>query len=140
MEYDGDTRLAYALELPQELGVAQQTFNIRQTDNYIISIKNPAKSSPDGAGFQSAERKADLPPSLQQKFGDRRFHAADPPDFLDHIGTELLLISTDAKDAEAIGITLEPQDENEATAEVINKLRMRKTRHPLAPLLEGTLE
>lgn len=140
VSYEGDTRLVYALELPHELGPAQQTFNIGARGNFIISIKNPEKSSPSGAGFHSDERKADFPASLQQKFSDRRFCPADPPDFLDYEGTEFMLISTDAEGADAIGATLNPQNESETTAEVINNLRMRKTRHPLGPLLNGTLE
>ena len=40
----------------------------------------------------------------------------------------------------SIRIALDLQDENEDKAEIINSLRMRKTRHLLAPLLEGELK
>jgi hypothetical protein len=138
--FDGQARLVYALELPHDLGEAQEAFNIKQTGNYAISVKNPEKGSPPGQGFQEPGRKADLPQSLQQTFSDRRFIPLESADFLDYVDTEILLISTYADSAEDIGATLNPQDEDESTAEIINNLRMKKTRHPLAPLLEGEFE
>ena len=137
---ENQTRIVYALELPEEMGPAQQTFNISETGNYIISVKNPDKPTPPGAGFRSAERKADFPKRLQETFKDRRFIPADPVDFLDHIGAELILISTGSESAEDIGVSLNPKDEDESTAEVINNLKMRKSRHPLDPLLKGELK
>lgn len=136
----GDTRLIYALELPQKLGPAQSTFKIEQTGNYVISVKNPEQPTPSGAGFQSSDRKADFPKKIQKIFGDRRFIAANPTKFLDYVGAELLLISTASENAEDVGASLNPQKEDESTSEAINKLRMRKTRHPLGPLLEGELQ
>lgn len=139
LDQDGQTRLLYALELPESLGTAQNELNIHQTGNYVVSIKNPDKPSPEGAGFQQGDRQADFPKELQEKFRDRKFIPANPPEFLDHAGAELLLISTHSKGPQAIGSDLQPQSEDEQTSEAINKLRMRKTRHPLEPLLEGKL-
>lgn len=139
VEYDDQTRLVYALELPKQLGEAQKAFNIRQTGNYAISVKNPAKGSPPGQGFQEPGRKADFPSSLTNLFSDRRFISLERAEFLDYVDAEILLISTYADSAEDVGATLNPQDEDEQTAEIINKLRMRKTRHPLEPLLTGEL-
>lgn len=139
VDQDGQTRLLYALELPKSLGPAQQELNIEQTGNYVISIKNPDKPSPAGLGFQQGDRQADFPKKLQAEFRDRKFIPANPPEFLDYVGAEILLISTHSKDAQALGGELHPQSEDETTSEAINKLRMRKTRHPLEPLLEGKL-
>lgn len=135
MDKDGQTRLVYALELPHELGSAQQELNIDQTGNYAISVKNPEQPSPEGLGFQSRDRAANFPQELQDQFRDRTFMAANPPQFLDYVGAEFLLISTASEDAQDVGSQLHPQSEDETTSEAINKLRMRKTRHPLEPLL-----
>lgn len=43
-------------------------------------------------------------------------------------------------DQESVALINDVQRFYANTAEVIDKLRMRKTQHPLAPLLEGTLE
>jgi hypothetical protein len=136
---DEQTRLLYALELPEAIGAAQRELGIRRTGNYVINVKNPEQPSPPGMGFQRRDRQADLPHSLQSQFGDRKFIAAYPPDYLDYPGMELLLISTASKTAQDVGAELNPQAESERTSEAINKLRMRKTRHPLEPLLEGKL-
>lgn len=134
-----ETRLVYALELPAEIGPAQQELNINQTGNYVISVKNPEKPTPAGQGFQRGDRKADFPQDLQAAFGDRRFIAVNPIDFLNYAGAEILLISTASEEAADVGAALNPQPEDASTSEAINKLRMRKTRHPLEPLLEGKL-
>jgi hypothetical protein len=78
-----------------------------------------------------------LPKTLQERFASRRFIAADPPDFLDYEGTEMLLIAPSADVSEELGVELDPQEESESTAEILNDLRMRKTRHPIEPLLTG---
>lgn len=134
-----ETRLVYALELPHNIGPAQQELNIDQTGNYVISVKNPDKPTPAGQGFQQGDRKADFPKNLQEAFRDRRFIAVNPVDFLNYPGAEILLISTASEEAEDVGAELSPQSEDASTSEAINKLRMRKTRHPLEPLLEGEL-
>ncbi len=111
-----------------------------ETGNYVISIKNPEKPTPPNAGFRQSDRKADFPQRLQDKFDNRRLIPADPANFLDYPSAEFILISTNSASAEAVGAELTPKEEDESSAEVINKLRMRKTRHPLEPLLEGQLK
>lgn len=131
------TFLAYALELPNSPDQAQSDFKIEPEASYVLSIKNPEKASPQGAGFNSSERKADFPKRLQEKFSDRRFIAASPPDFLDYEGAELILIGASDNVEDELGIELDAQQETESTAEIINDLRMRKSRHPIEPLLTG---
>lgn len=130
------THLIYALELPESTGSAQKAFRIESEASYIISIKNPEKSSPQGTGLE-AEQKADLPKPLQDRFEDKRFIPAKPPEFLDYRETELILIAASADIEEELGIELHPQLETEATAEILNDLRMRKSRHPIEPLFTG---
>lgn len=59
--------------------------------SYILTIKNPAKPSPPGVGLRD-EQKAELPGHLREKFDNRRFINADPPDLLDYDGIEFVLI------------------------------------------------
>lgn len=130
------THLVYALELPEKPGEAQDALNIEEEGSYILQIKNPDKSSPKGAGLGD-EQKAEFPKDLQKRFENHRFISADPPEFLDYAGTEVLLISAAADVSKELGIELDPQDETESTAEILNDLRMRKSRHPIEPLLTG---
>jgi hypothetical protein len=49
----------------------------------------------------------------------------------------MVLISAAADVSKELGIELDPQSETESTAEILNDLRMRKSRHPIEPLLTG---
>ena len=136
VKHGGHTNLIYVLELPEDLGEAQQALGIKTEASYIITIKNPESSSPQGMGLP-AEEKADLPEDLQNKFKQRRFVPAEPPEFLDYPGVELILIGASADIEEELGIELNPATETEDTAEILNDLRMRKSRHPIEPLFTG---
>src|SRR5690554_6593594 len=135
--HHGDhTHLAYALELPHRPGDAQGELNIEPEGNYILQIKNPQKSSPRNAGLPRQD-KADLPKRLQSAFKGRRFASAEPPEFLDYEGVELLLIAASDDVSRDLGIELDLQKETEHSAEILSDLRMRKSRHPIEPLLSG---
>ena len=136
VRHGGHTNLVYVLELPEDLGEAQEDLGIKQEASYIITIKNPESSSPQGMGLP-AEDKVDLPEHLQSRFQERRFAIADPPEFLDYPGVELILIGASADISEELEIELDPATETEDTAEILNDLRMRKSRHPIEPLFTG---
>lgn len=134
--HEDHTHLAFALELPDKPGKVQREFNIEDEGSYVLSIKNPEKPSPPGAGLRGSQD-AHFPKRLQSRFENRRFFDADPPDFLDYKGAELLLIGAEEDVSEDLGIDLDPQKENEHTAEIFNDLRMRKSEHPVEPLFKG---
>ena len=129
------TFLSYVLELPEPTGEAQDALQIEPEASYVLSIKNPDKPSPEGAGFHRADRKAEFPQSLQEQFRDRRFVPADPSDFLNYEGAEFVLVG--ASDSVPASLAAKASEETEATAEILNDLRMRKSRHPIEPLLTG---
>ena len=136
VRHDDHTHLAYALELPEEPGEVQQELNIESEASYIITVKNPEQPAPPGVGLADTEL-VELPAHLQQRFQGRRFVPVDPPDFLDHEGTELVLIGAADDVSEELDVQLDPQRETADTAEIFNDLRMEKTQHPLKPLFEG---
>lgn len=139
LRHGNHTHLVYALELPEKPGPAQKELNIEEEASYVISIKNPEKGGPRAAGL-SEEKAAEYPKYLQEAFRDRRFGEADPPQFLDHEGTEFLLVSASDDLKEELGIELETEHETEATAEIFKDLRLQKSEHPLEPLFEGKWE
>nr|MBS0020314.1 hypothetical protein [Gammaproteobacteria bacterium] len=130
------THLAYALELPAEPGAVQRTLHIEEQASYVLSIKNPERTSAGHAGV-GEKRRVRFPKHLQERFRERRFIPADPPDFLDHEGAEVLFIGAADDIPKQLGLSLEPQHETESTAEIFRELRMVKSRHPVKPLLEG---
>jgi len=139
VRHGNHTHLAYALELPESLGEVQQELNIEKEASYIVSIKNPEKPSPPGAGL-GEELKTEYPQQLQEKFRGRRFLPADPPELLDYPGAEVLFIGASEDVSEELGLELNPQHETERTAEIFSDLRLAKSEHKLEPLFKGKWE
>ncbi|MFW6059239.1 MAG: hypothetical protein ACODAQ_03605 [Phycisphaeraceae bacterium] len=139
VRHEDHTHLIYALELPGKPGKVQDELNIESEASYIIQIKNPQRGAPQAPGLDE-DRQAEYPKKLQDRFEDRKFYDADPPDFLDYAGTEFLLISAAEDVKEELGIDLDPQKETEDTAEIFNDLRMERSEHPTKPLLKGEWE
>lgn len=134
--HDDHTHLAYALELPEEPGEVQRELGIREEGSYILSVKNPDVPAPPGAGLRPRQ-KADFPRRLQERFGERRFIAADPPDLLNYEGAELLLIGAAEDVSEVLGIRLDPRRETEQSAEIFTQLKLERAQHPVEPLFTG---
>jgi hypothetical protein len=130
------TNLVYALELPPEPGEVQRALNIVEEGSYVVAVKNPRAARAPGTGLDRT-RRAPLPKNLENRFRGRRFIPLDPPDFLDHAGTEILLIGARQDVFAELGIQLDSRHETEATADIFSDLRMEKTLHPITPLLAG---
>ncbi len=130
------TTLAYALELPSEIGEVQKAFHIEPEGRFEIAIKNPDAGSPSGVGLDD-DRRADMPEELKERFGDRRWLPADP-EFLDCEGAELVLIGARDQSIVDLGVDLEPQPEDEESSEIFKDLHMERSERTVKPLFEGT--
>ncbi len=84
------------------------------------------------------DRKVDFPAELLERFADRRWLPADPPAFLDQEGAEFVLINGRPEAAAALGLDLDPQPEDEASAEVFKDLHLDRSDRTLKPLFEGS--
>jgi hypothetical protein len=138
-DHDGrHTHLVHMLELPREPGEAQRLFNIRREASFVVAVRNPDAPAPPGSGLPP-RRRPELPPELLERFRDRRFAPLEPPAFLDHTGTEIVLIGA-AEDAEAeLGIAFDAEEERLDTADLFTKLRLPREDLPIEPLTEGEL-
>lgn len=130
------THLAYALELPRRAGEVQQELNLPEEGSYVISVKNPDAGSPPAAGLRR-EQKAELPQPLRERFRGRRFAELEPPDFLDHEGTELVLVGAHDDPSEELGIALDPEEETRRSADLCKDLRMDCGTRRARPLFTG---
>ncbi|GJW33837.1 oleoyl-acyl carrier protein thioesterase, chloroplastic-like protein, partial [Tanacetum coccineum] len=63
------------------------------------------------------KRKPVFPKHLQERFGKLRYHAADPPDFLNYQGCEFLLISASDNIREELGVDVH---EDSSCSDLIN--------------------
>jgi hypothetical protein len=139
VRHEDHTHLAHALELPQKPGPVQKALEIEREASYIVSVKNPGAPSPPEVGLPPDET-ARYPRALQEIFRGRRFVPADPPELLDYPGAQLLLVGASANVREELGVDLDPQREDERTAEIFRDLHIAKSQHPVEPLFKGNWE
>jgi hypothetical protein len=134
--HDGHTHLAYELERPREPGEVQRELNIEREASYVVNVKNPRTPPPPGTGRPGRDTVA-LPRELQDRFGTRRFIPLDPPDFLDHPGTELVLIGAAEDASEELGVDLDTEVEKAARRTIFDDLRISSRDRPVEPLFAG---
>jgi hypothetical protein len=131
------THLAYALELPEQPGEVQRALGIFRRENPYLAILNPLIEAREEAGLSPQISLPEYPPGLLRKFGERRFHPADPPELLDYPGSEFLVARRPVARAEELGLALHPEAETVATSEVFRVLSLKADETPLEPLLQG---
>lgn len=130
------THLVYALELPRDRGEVQTDLQIEDEASYVVTVRNPDTPAPRGAGLPHHER-PHYPKHLRSLFRGRKFAETDPPELLDHEGTEIILVAAAEDVHDELGIDLNPEEEDAQSAEIFRELRVRKSERPVAPLLEG---
>ncbi|KAK6129449.1 hypothetical protein DH2020_036807 [Rehmannia glutinosa] len=147
------THLVYKLEFPAEgeQEEPQEALNITREASFIIQIKNPeqqqsSSSSSSSSSFRGLQkkRKASFPAHLQGLLGNKRFHPADPPDFLNYEGCEFLLISASDNIEQELGLELKAEQIHEGCtlqqAEECSDLvkTFGESAVPTRPLFKGT--
>nr|GEX10281.1 hypothetical protein [Tanacetum cinerariifolium] len=87
--------------------------------SFLLQIKNPTQKGRNEFRGLKIKRKPVFPKHLQERFGELRYHAADPPDFLNYQGCEFLLISDEASDNihEELGVDIH---EDSSCSDLIN--------------------
>jgi hypothetical protein len=130
------THLAHQLELPRRPGPPQQELNIDPEASYVVTVKNPQAPSPPGVG-RPGPGKAKLPGDLQNRFRGRRFAPLDPPTFLDHPGTEILLIGAAHDASTELDLDLDAEVERAARNTIFDDLRVGRRERPVEPLFTG---
>ena len=147
--HQNHTELAYILELPKEPGEAQRELSIEKEASYIISVINPKKpaasSVADGGKYPSTEEIPMYPEELLDEFGDNDTFVPLSRDmrFLDYQNAQILLTGArEGRDVikRDIGIDIVEEDETQQSADIFNKLKVRKDQIPTRPLTEGKLE
>jgi hypothetical protein len=147
--HQNHTELAYILEMPKEPGEAQKELGIEKEASYIISVINPRKpaasSVADGGKYPSAEEIPMYPEELLEEFGDDDTFVPLSRDtrFIDYQNAQILLTAArEGRDVikRDIGIEIVEEDETQQSADIFNKLKVRKDQVPIRPLTEGKLE
>ncbi|XP_021888133.1 uncharacterized protein LOC110807331 [Carica papaya] len=138
------THLIYKLEFPAEdkNKEPQEALNVEKEGSFVLQIKNPEQAAGGSSQFRGLQnkRKAAFPAHLQGLCGHRRFVPADPPDFLNYEGCELLLISASDDIEEELGLELKTEVEEDETeypscSDLIQTFG--EDAAPVTPLLKG---
>src|ERR1051326_646400 len=149
IKHGNHAELAYILEMPKEPGEAQQELGIEKEASYIVSVVNPRKpaasSVADGGKYPSTEEIPMYPEELLKEFGENDTFVSLSRDtrFLDYQNAQVILSgSREGKDVikNDIGIEITEEDETQQSADIFNKLKVRKEKVPIKPLTEGKLE
>jgi hypothetical protein len=149
VQHQNHTELAYILEMPKEPGEAQKELGIEKEASYIVSVINPKKpaasSTVDGGKYPSTEEIPMYPEDLLKGFNDSDIFVPLSRDtrLIDYQNAQILL--TGAREGRDIikrdiGIEIIDEDETQQSADIFNKLKVRKDQIPIRPLTEGKLE
>ena len=141
--------LAYILEMPKEPGEAQRELGIEKEASYIISVINPkiprqqsTSSSSTARSLPSTEEPPNYPEQVLKEFDETENFVSLAKDtkFIDYKNAQIILTGArEGRDVikNEIGIEIE---ESLQSADIFNKLRVRKDKVPIRSLTEGKLE
>jgi hypothetical protein len=128
-------------EMREDGDMAEKTETLERGDIYFFyrpKVNKPEVDSlsPAARGL-SPERQADYPKHLMEQFRDRQFAELEPPDFLNHEGTEFVLIASSGDVKKDLDIELETESEDRYSADIFKDLKLDRQEHPTEPLLAG---
>src|ERR1043166_8523687 len=139
IKHGNHAELAYILEMPKEPGEAQQELGIEKEASYIVSVVNPRKpaasSVADGGKYPSTEEIPMYPEELLKEFGENDTFVSLSRDtrFLDYQNAQVILSGArEGKDVikNDIGIEIIEEEETQQSADIFNKLKVRKEKVP----------
>ena len=138
--HQNHTELAYVLELPNEPGEAQQELGIEKEASYIVSVINP--KIPKQSNLPSTEEPPQYPQEVLNEFNETENFVSLSKDtkFIDYQNAQIILIGArEGRDVikDEIGIEIKEED---SSADIFNKLKLRREQVPIKPLTEGKLE
>ncbi|KAK9821292.1 hypothetical protein WJX81_001710 [Elliptochloris bilobata] len=139
-----NTHLLYRLEVPEEPGEVQQELRIFKEGKIVISVKNPTKRNPPGAGLGGSQ-KAEFPKDKMEEFeggppGGYAWIPATDPSLLDFPHCELLLIGAkpDAQGVDAeVKEHLKEAEEADHEGDADDKALLERLRHELHADMAG---
>jgi hypothetical protein len=144
VDHNKHTELAFVLELPKELGEAQKELGIEKEASYIITVINP-KIPRREENLPTTEDTPKYPESVLNDFSDNENFVPLSRNlkFIDYQNAQIILIGArEGKDTltQELGITVGNEREDDRSADIFTKLRIRKDQVPIKPLMQGKLE
>jgi hypothetical protein len=132
--------LAYVLELPKEPGEAQQELGIEKEASYVISVINP--KIPKQSNLPTTQEPPKYPQEVLDEFKENENFVSLSKDtkFIDYQNAQVILVGArEGRDVIKSEMGIEIKEE-QSSADIFNKLKLRKEQVPIRPLTEGKLE
>ena len=126
--------------MPKEPGEAQRELGIEKEASYIISVINP--KIPKSSNLPTTEEPPKYPEEVLKEFDETENFVSLAKDtkFIDYQNAQIILVGArEGRDVIKSEIGIEIQ-ESLQSADIFNKLRVRKDKVPIKPLMEGKLE
>jgi hypothetical protein len=147
IKYHQHAELAYILEMPKEPGEAQNEFDIEKEASYVISVINPKKPAasvaPEGGSYPSTEELPMYPEEVLNEFNNSDIFVSLSRDtrLIDYKNAQIILSGArEGRDVIKNELGVEVEDESSKSADIFDKLKIRKDQVPIRPLIEGKLE
>src|ERR671932_581662 len=138
--HQNHTELAYILELPKEPGEAQKELGIEKEASYIISVINP--KIPKSPNLPTTEEPPKYPQEVLNEFNETENFVSLSKDtkFIDYQNAQIILIGArEGIDVIKNETGIEIKEE-QSSADIFDKLKLRRELVPTRPLTEGKLE
>jgi hypothetical protein len=138
--HQNHTELAYILELPNVPGEAQRELGIEKEASYVISVVNPKIPKP--SNLPTTEEPPKYPQEVLNEFNETENFVPLSKDtkFIDYQNAQIILIGArEGRDVIKSEIGIEIKEE-QSSADIFNKLKLRREQMPMRPLTEGKLE
>ena len=146
VKHQNHAELAYILEMPNEPGEAQNELGIEKEASYVILVINPKVPRSSVGSLPSTEEPVKYPEEVLKEFDENENFVSLAKDtkFIDYQNAQIILIgSREGKDVikSEIGIKIAQESpQQQQSADIFNKLKVRKDQVPIRPLTEGKLE
>jgi hypothetical protein len=143
LKHQNHTELAYILELPKEPGEAQKELGIEKEASYVISVINPKIPKP--SNLPTTEEPPKYPQEVLNEFNETENFVplSKGTKFIDYQNAQIILIGArEGRDVikSEIGIEIKEEQSQQSSADIFNKLKLRREHVPIKPLTEGKLE
>jgi hypothetical protein len=140
VKHQNHTELAYVLEMPKEPGEAQKELGIEKEASYIVSVINPKIPKP--SNLPTTEEPPKYPQDVLNEFNENENFVSPSKDtkFIDYQNAQIILIGArEGRDVIKSDIGIEIKEED-SSADIFNKLKLRREQVPIRPLTDGKLE
>jgi hypothetical protein len=145
VRHQNHAELAYILEMPEQPGEAQKELGIEKEASNVVSVINSRvpRPSTSPSDLPSTEEPPKYPEEVLKEFSETENFVSLAKDtkFIDYQKAQVILIGArKGRDVIKNEFGVEIEEKSLQSADIFDKLKVRKDQIPIRPLTEGKLE